>query len=200
MNLKPLLAFTIAGIAALAVAPSAHAGWMTGQGNLPLIGYDAVCRDGIEVKYATYYSPPPLATLDLGTSAPQPTRAPGGAPVPVAVTTPGPLTLHGLGIWLADTAAFPVVSPADYTVPYQPLLLDPPPSGIDSWPAAPGELTHSARYTLAFNRPLTPGTRVAIAWQRTAGAAYRYQDYYAAVVEDCSLRPQRAIARPLPFG
>jgi hypothetical protein len=105
------------------------------------------------------------------------------------------LTLHGLGVWIADTVDFPVVAPADYTVPYQPLLLDPAPGGIDSWPAAPGELTHSAQYTLMFNRPLTPGTRIEVGWQRTTG--YRS---FVAVVGDCALRQQRAVTRPLRFS
>ena len=88
MRFAPLLAIVVAGIAALATAPAAHAGWMTGESHLPLFANDTVCRDGLELQYATYFAPPPPASLDLGPAPPRPVRAPGGTPLPAPPPDP----------------------------------------------------------------------------------------------------------------
>jgi hypothetical protein len=123
----------------------------------------------MELQYATYFTPPAPASLDLGPAPSRPIRAPGGAPV--LAPTPGPVTLNGL-------------APGDYTVPYQPLLLDPAPA-VD-WPAAPGQLTHSASFALYFNRVLTPGTRVDVGFQRSATAPWKSS--FAREVQNGGLR------------
>jgi hypothetical protein len=193
MRFAPLLAIALSGIAALATAPAAQAGWMTGKGSLPLIGNDTVCRDGMDLQYATYSVPAGPATLDPGPIGTRPVRTPGGAQLPAP--QPAPVTLRGLGVWLPDSIGPAILAPSDYTIPYQPLLLDPWPSGIDSWPAAPGELTHSASFTLSFNRILTPGTTVEVGWQHPSGA----MSSFTRAVGDCWLRPPSRV-RLTPVG
>ena len=76
MRLKPLVAAVAVGISALAAAPAAHAGWITGQGTLPVGRSDAVCRNGMDFQLATYqrprlklFQPDPVTFYDFNVSA-----------------------------------------------------------------------------------------------------------------------------------
>ena len=103
------------------------------------------------------------------------------------------MTLYGLGVYLQNSLGVAVLAPSDYTVPYQPLLLDPAPA-VD-WPAAPGQLTHSVSFTLYFNRILTPGSTVDVGFQRSAGGPWKSP--FSRVVQDCWLRtPSRPLHLP----
>ena len=181
MRFKPLVAVSvaIAGFSALAAAPAAQAGWITGQGSLPVFRSDAVCTTGMDFQYATYVPSAQARLLDVASARylaepDVPTLA--SPPVERSILRPPPPTaIGGLGVWVVDSDGTidlgdPVVEPQDYTVPFNPLFIDLRPGhetiggAVGSWPGTIGQLTHSTQLTLAFNRWLPPGTWVQVAW------------------------------------
>ncbi len=158
MRLKPLLAVAVTAVTVCSAAPSAHAGWMTGRGSLPVFRSDVVCRDHMDFELATYVRSvprsldvPTMRSRQLGSSSrPSPSRASAsGSTTPEGGLDPSP-----------------VVAPADRAVPFAPLYIDPSEIGgaIGTWPGGPGVLTHSVALRLDFNRWLEPGTQVRVGW------------------------------------
>jgi hypothetical protein len=172
MRLKPLLAAALAGATVLAAAPAAQAGWITGQGSLPLFRSDSVCSDGMDFQYATYVDSPQARLLGFGPQDPGvATISPSpGLPTNATIAPAAAVTLHDLGAWaVLPSGALdpnPVVVPADATVPFNPIFVDPAAIGgsVTTWPAGAGQLTHSAQFTLPFDRPLPPGASVWVSW------------------------------------
>ena len=157
-----LLTAVLTAITALVVAPSAHAGWMTGVGKPPVFRSDAVCSTFMDFQMAD----------GLVKGLPQRTPGPATFELPQR-TTPSlarpPITISNFGVWVETPSGgvdpSPVVSPSYRALPFRPISIDPSVLGVD-WPVdyEPGAFTHSDQFTLLFNRWLAPGTRVRVNW------------------------------------
>jgi hypothetical protein len=162
MRLKPLLAVAVTAVTVCSAAPSAHAGWMTGRGSLPVARGDAVCSYGMDFKVATYVSSVPHEPLDVPTI-----RFPPNSDL---LASRDPIILANLGVWVdipnEGVEASPVVDPADHVIPFAPLYIDPTEIGgaVGTWPGGPGNFTHSGQLRLDFNRWVAPGTSVRVGW------------------------------------
>jgi len=181
---KALLAAATVTAIALTAVPAAHATWMTGRGSLPLFASDRVCTDGMDFQYATYGG-----RLSKGVGGVAPT-----------------VTIAGLGVWVLtpaqdDIEPAPVVAPADYTISYSPMWIDPAQIGgqITTWPEpeSPGVVTHNTRLTLSFNRTLAPGTGVYVAWAGSPNPGWPSSTAWRFTVADCQLIARTVSTRPL---
>jgi hypothetical protein len=183
MRLKPLLAAAVTAITVLAAAPAAHAGWMTGAGSLPVFRVNAVCNSYIDFEVGTYWT---RGRLPVRTG----TTLPGDLTVEPRLDVQPPLVLSNLGVWAtsSDGELVPVVAPSDRSLPFQPLLIDPNQVGgrvSVPWPGpVAGQLTHTGRYVLTFDRWLPYGTPVRVGWGNWS-ADYPSSTTFTSSVKQC---------------
>ncbi len=167
-----VLVAAAASVTVLAVAPAAHAGWVTGSSTPPVISTDPACQNGISWRYATYFT---------GTAWPP--QAPQ-------------VTLHDLAV--VSPAEFDVQDPPDpstvlaggtYAVPRKDLYIDP--LTIAAIPSAlyvPGRVgwfDYSGEYLFTFNRTLAPGTHIRVQWRSAPGVPYTYSTAWRYTVANC---------------
>jgi hypothetical protein len=165
MRLKPLVAAVAVGISALAAAPAAHAGWITGQGTLPVGRSDAVCRNGMDFQLATYQRPR------------------------LKLFQPDPVTFYDVNVSADASSGFVTLSPlysaSELAVPYHPIYVPEIAGSIDSWPSTPGLLTHYGQYTLRFLSRVAPGSHVMVQFRRTPTTPVNATTTWEFTVEDC---------------
>jgi hypothetical protein len=159
---RALLAAGATSLTALAVAPAAHAGWITGNGNPPVYTTDAPCRNGMGWSYATF---------DFGTWPPLPQSRTIFAHA-VVIDTGAPPTIPpdpALTVSWANTRTIPrrqLVLPSSFTL-----------IGANLYPLDPfgrrrvNHFDYSADFTLTFNRTLPPGTPLRTQWHEPSGTA-----------------------------
>jgi hypothetical protein len=155
---RALLATSMIAMAAGAAAPSAQAGWITGNAKPPVWSDTAACHNGMRWSYATAYANRPWP-VPIGSTTTINAHAVVVAPPGSGIVEPPPLV---------DTVSLT----GTYTIPQRPLTVTATTPAIAAvwFPLGPtgrrvNQFDYSQDFTIPFNRQLPWGTSLRMQWR-----------------------------------